>query len=226
MKKSILTLTRLKKELKKYNFIVKKQHEADLFNWAEFWYKGKGYLIELILEIVEMGKCEACGMPEYIIYHERQADNMYRHLVCEGCGKVCDGGETRRENDYYSFHSRKCGAYVFWKIRGGREETDKWFCAECKFEKLCGDCGGIHNGDFWNEGEHAEGEKNVFWTCSHCGEDEADRQHEDEHWKGNEPDIFCPRCSNFVEKYNEAEKEYTLAISKRNQREAERKEGV
>jgi hypothetical protein len=217
--KDKLTLRKLKTELKKYNFKVSRKHESILLNWAKFWYRGAEHLKELVSEIASMGKCEACKMPEYAINHEREAGDMQNHLVCEGCNKKCDGGIYKRENDYYSFRDQKCGAYVFIRLKGkdwnGSPLIDtKYFCEKCKFEKLCGDCGNIHNGNLWADYKEKYED---FYLCVNCGIDQEDERHETEHFGKNEPDIFCPRCEGFAEKYNEASEAYQAESLKRNQ---------
>ncbi|CAG8849387.1 5546_t:CDS:2, partial [Racocetra persica] len=61
------------------------------------------YLAELAAEIAEMGKCQGCEMPEYVIHQEYEAGDMKSHLICSGCQKKCDEGIYKHENDYYSF---------------------------------------------------------------------------------------------------------------------------
>ncbi|CAG8721006.1 6625_t:CDS:2 [Gigaspora margarita] len=84
-----------------------------------------------------MDQCQSCQMPEYVIYHECQAREMKYHLICSGCEKTCDGGIYKRDNDYYSFHHPKCGAYVF-HINSVKkpEGEDFYLCVSCE-EKHC-----------------------------------------------------------------------------------------
>ena len=189
-----LTLAYLLDQLKKHNFLVPTEHQASLWNWVQFFCQETEHLPQLINEIVAKGQCSACSKPEFVIYHEEQAGDEKNHLICAGCQKVCDGGEKHRTNDYYSFSSTKFGAYVFEKRS---QRVEEWYCPQCKFELLCGDCGAPHELD---TDIFVKPENENFALCEDCQINREEQGHE-EHLR--EPNLDCCLCQQWIECWEE-----------------------
>jgi len=189
-----LTLAYLLDQLKKHNFFVPVEHQASLWNWVQFFCQETEHLPQLINEIVAKGQCSACSKPEFVIYHEEQAGDEKNHLICAGCQKVCDGGEKHRTNDYYSFSGTKCGAYVFEKRS---QRVEEWYCWQCKFELLCGDCGAPHELD---TDIFVKPENENFALCEDCQINREEQGHE-EHLR--EPNLDCWLCQQWIERWEE-----------------------
>lgn len=192
---NILDWTRLKSELDQHKFTVKPKHQKNLLNWAQFWYRGSEYLTELVEEIVSLGQCQGCQMPEYVIDQECEAGDKKPHLTCAGCDKACDNG-AKRDNDFYAFRSRKWGAYVFQKMNG--KQVEEWYCSACKFELLCGDCGSPHELDTSKYVKLSPGE---FYICDSCEFKREQSEHEENHAYESDPD--CRYCEERVEEHQE-----------------------
>ena len=199
------------KELQaKYSFVVQPEYQASLLNWLEY---SKGLKVadseiiveehlnwtkeDVLQEVVNEGQCEGCDMPEFIIQHEINAGDMKPHLICAGCGKHCDGGDQSKDNQY-TFPSPKYGAWVFWKGFNS-ERVEEWYCPDCKFELLCGDCGGP-NLDLADLLCHKpEGEE--FSICVDCAINRLEEEHQENHFGKGQPDPDCSSCQDFVDKW-------------------------
>ena len=196
------------KELKeKYDFEVKEEYTKSLTGWLEYM---KGLKVEedkiiveghltwtkdsVLGEVVDWGKCKGCEKPEWITENEYQGDSERKHLICKGCDKVCDKGEWNRDNGD-NFNRRDEGVYIF-------RPFEEYYCKECKFELLCGDCGEEHG---WDEDERfiSTPEHEDFALCDSCvGKREYDRHREKHAWE-NKPDKDCNYCEEYAETYNE-----------------------
>ena len=187
-------LIKLAEELKKYDndFVLSEERLNEVLYWLEFFYSDI-YSREAIAEVCDYGIC-VCGMSKYVIYEEKQADSMNYHLICSGCDKKCDGGDKYRSNTY-TFESKKDGAWVF---NRNRKQVEEWYCQQCKFELLCGDCGSPHElkTELYSRPEFED-----FYLCFFCEIDREETEHKEKHMLKFEPDLDCSSCQNWVEKW-------------------------
>lgn len=185
-------ITELLKELERYGLTFDKKNSEKVYYWFKFWYRSDREA-ELISEIINYDKC-VCGMSKWVINQEYEAGEMKNHLECKGCNKVCEGGENR-ENDYYSFQDKKWGAYVFWNRKG--ERVEEWYCKDCKFKLLCGDCGS----ETLEEEREYKLDQEDFHLCFGCEIERGDREHKEEHCR--EGNLDCGSCQQWAEKWEE-----------------------
>lgn len=182
-------IKKLDKQLKKYGLSLNKENLEGVLNWVDWMYNKLSE--DLAIDIADSGKCEPCGMSEWFIYHEDQAYRMKGHLICRGCEKKCDGGRTDRNNDNFGW--KDCGEYLFWK---DGKRVEEWYCRDCKFKLLCGDCRNPHEleTELYSKPEYED-----FYLCLSCEIQREDDKHQVEHnW---EPDLDCGGCQNWAERW-------------------------